>query len=262
MEYQTESSIISNLLCSLGSAESSGDFLNTTLVFYQAQMSWFWKVNEGLRQENEFLKEKVSILEKANIDFKEDGDEKNMVIFALVHKMSTMEDLISNMVDEKVDELSEMYQREIIELKTQVRRITQQKDQFKKICGGLSGVSRFFLKQNHTSIDETICSENISTKACEECKCQVSTKSSDKSYQKLLSEIEDLLVCPISFQRIRTPVMLPSGKTIDESTFDKLAGAKKCDPFTRNPLKNRKLVNRFAMNLIEIVERSKKSSAG
>ena len=90
-----------------------------------------------------------------------------------------------------VKDTSEEYKREIIGLKVQIMTITQQKEQFNKICKRQNGLSCFFLKKCYSSNNETTCKENISLKSNEDGKCSVIAKGNNKNYELLLSKIED-----------------------------------------------------------------------
>ena len=67
----------------------------------------------------------------------------------------------------------------------------------------------------------------------------------------MIEELNDLVICPISQETISSPVLLPSGVTVQEYVFDKLKGSK--DPFNRNIIVNDKIVNRFAKNVFEML---------
>ena len=263
MESRFSIPIFFGLFNSFGSTKFNFDLMIVALLLsYKIHLSWSGKEIAELRLKNEKLKKTVKHLENANSDVKNKYLEIEKMLLQQRNKILGKGEGISTTRNRLVKNINEEYEREIMGLKVQIMTITQQKDQFKKICKRQNGLSCFFLKQSYSSINETTCSENISIKSNEESKCSEITKESSKNYELLLSKIEDLLVCPISFKKIKTPVILPSGKTIDKSTFEKLVEANKCDPFTRDTLENNMLINRLAINLIEIVEMNKKSYYG
>ena len=68
----------------------------------------------------------------------------------------------------------------------------------------------------------------------------------------VLGKLQELLECPISMEKIRTPLILPSGNTVDEESFNKLVN--KNDPFNKNFKVKEKTINRFAKQVIEIID--------
>lgn len=180
----------------------------------------------------------------------------------LLERDLMIQTVIKDMMQERVQLRNLEYELQIHDLNRQIESLSEQKDQFKKICGGIKGVSSFYLKQSRTSINETVCSDDLSNRNEEESKSSEFIKCNDKSHKSLLSDLEELLVCPISLERLRNPVMLPSGETIDESTLDRFSENDNCDPYTRQSLLDCKVVNKLAAMLVEIVEKNKKSYAG
>ena len=74
------------------------------------------------------------------------------------------------------------------------------------------------------------------------------------NYFELIFQLKNLFDCPLSFDRLKNPIILPSGLTIDESYFDRLIDSK--DPYNKQLIVKQKIHNRFAIQVKEIVEAS------
>ena len=74
------------------------------------------------------------------------------------------------------------------------------------------------------------------------------------NYFELIFQLKNLFECPLSFDRLKNPIILPSGFTIDESYFDRLIDCK--DPYNKEFIVKYKICNRFARQVKEIVEAS------
>ncbi|CAI2363954.1 unnamed protein product [Moneuplotes crassus] len=70
----------------------------------------------------------------------------------------------------------------------------------------------------------------------------------------LLEKIESIYECPLSFEKIKEPAILPSGNTISSVFYKELAKKKFKDPFDKSRKLPRLIVNRFAVNLREILD--------
>ena len=79
----------------------------------------------------------------------------------------------------------------------------------------------------------------------------ISRSKVGKILDEVIKKINRLLECPISFTFLESPVIIPSGNTIDESAFNRLI--KKADPFNRKLKISDKIVNRFAVDVKEIL---------
>ena len=75
-------------------------------------------------------------------------------------------------------------------------------------------------------------------------------------YHDLISQLKILYECPLSLDRLKNPIILPSGFTINEDYFDKLIDSK--DPYNKEFIVKHKVHNRFANEVKEIVEASEK----
>ena len=81
-------------------------------------------------------------------------------------------------------------------------------------------------------------------------------------FTELISNLKELLECPISNQRIKIPTITPSGITIDESEMDKIiqkniAGQMK-DPFNSDKECKTKIYNLFAKRVLTLYKEFKK----
>ena len=74
------------------------------------------------------------------------------------------------------------------------------------------------------------------------------------NYEDLMTQLKDLLECPLSLDCIKTPIILLSGFTIEEEYFDRLIDSK--DPYNNEFIVKHKIHNRFARQFKEIVEAS------
>ena len=61
------------------------------------------------------------------------------------------------------------------------------------------------------------------TKLCKE--------KANKITLKVYNDLNELLECPISFVKIESPIILPSGNTVDKAIFRNLKGRR--DPFNQ-----------------------------
>ena len=73
-------------------------------------------------------------------------------------------------------------------------------------------------------------------------------------YWSLLAKLKDMYECPISLDYLNTPIILPSGFTINEEWFDRLRDGK--DPYNINLSVQHKIINRFAVEVREIINHS------
>ena len=74
------------------------------------------------------------------------------------------------------------------------------------------------------------------------------------NYCDLICQLKELFECPLSLERLVNPVILPSGKTINESCFNQLVDSR--DPFNKEFVVKHKIHNRFAREVKEIIEAS------
>ena len=89
---------------------------------------------------------------------------------------------------------------------------------------------------------------------------KVVTQRWENRLKQIIEKINDLLVCPQSSVKIGTPIILPSGFTVDQLVADKLIEKKRKDPFDSNLKIKSKTVNRFAIRVKEIISEFEKST--
>ena len=89
---------------------------------------------------------------------------------------------------------------------------------------------------------------------------KVVTQRWENRLKQMIEKINDLLVCPQSSVKIGTPIILPSGFTVDQLVADKLIEKKRKDPFDSNLKVKSKTVNRFAVRVKEIISEFEKST--
>jgi len=77
-----------------------------------------------------------------------------------------------------------------------------------------------------------------------------------KMYEDLKKEIRELLVCSIILDKIKIPAITPSGNLIEEKFLAKLVAEKRCDPFNSELIWSQVIINRFAKDVIEILDSS------
>ncbi|CAI2365614.1 unnamed protein product [Moneuplotes crassus] len=80
------------------------------------------------------------------------------------------------------------------------------------------------------------------------------TSLSLQSLQTQIAKIKSYLECPIYFDEIQSPVICPSGHTIDQKTYKELFKNKMSDPFSGEKLNKKVIVNRFMVAVKEILQ--------
>ena len=75
-------------------------------------------------------------------------------------------------------------------------------------------------------------------------------------YDTLVSDIMALFEWPLSMTDLTKPCILPSGNTIQEDYFDELIKRKSLDPFNKNLRVQQKIVNRFATEVRDAINKS------
>ena len=75
-------------------------------------------------------------------------------------------------------------------------------------------------------------------------------------YDSLLFDIKNLFDCPLSMVDLTKPCILPSGNTIQEDYLDELIKRKSLDPFNKNLRVQQKIVNRFATEVRDAINKS------
>ncbi len=88
---------------------------------------------------------------------------------------------------------------------------------------------------------------------CEYCNFSVFTKKYFTKYYELVGEIEKLLICPISLEMVKEPVITPSGNLIDGSIAAKLINERKNDPFNGDLPMITLVFNRFAAEIKKLI---------
>ncbi|CAI2360265.1 unnamed protein product [Moneuplotes crassus] len=72
-------------------------------------------------------------------------------------------------------------------------------------------------------------------------------------YYDLAEKLEQLLVCPISYEIVRHPAITPSGNLIDSKVLERLIKEKKPDPFNRNLSLDFLITDRFAIEVMKLI---------
>lgn len=75
-----------------------------------------------------------------------------------------------------------------------------------------------------------------------------------KHYSSLVFRLKELYECPISCSNLTSPIILPSGITIQDSFFDELVKHNTVDPYNKNLRIRQRIVNRFAERVKEVIE--------
>jgi hypothetical protein len=65
----------------------------------------------------------------------------------------------------------------------------------------------------------------------------------------VIQKLESELYCPLSLDKLRTPVILPSGHTIEKQFLLRLIDDEKPDPYDKTKAVKDIIVNRFAVNI-------------
>ncbi|CAI2369860.1 unnamed protein product [Moneuplotes crassus] len=83
-------------------------------------------------------------------------------------------------------------------------------------------------------------------------------KGPNRDYKKLFcffyERIESLLDCPLSYEKLTEPVILPSGITINQNFCEKLITTNCYDPYNSTLKINSIIINRFTKSVKEIYE--------
>ena len=75
-------------------------------------------------------------------------------------------------------------------------------------------------------------------------------------YDKLVEGLKDLIECPLSLVDITSPIILPSGNTVQENKFNELVARNCLDPFDETLAVRHKIVNRFMIKVKEEIKKS------
>lgn len=75
----------------------------------------------------------------------------------------------------------------------------------------------------------------------------------EENISTLVHKVDKELECPILLAPMQTPTITPSGNTVDESIMDDLISSKKADPFDSKSLCDKKIINRLAINIRNII---------
>ncbi|CAI2384152.1 unnamed protein product [Moneuplotes crassus] len=73
-------------------------------------------------------------------------------------------------------------------------------------------------------------------------------------YYGLLDKLEELLICPISFELVKKPAITPSGNLVDTSVIERLIHERKRDPFDRSLPLSRLTPNRSATEVLNLIQ--------
>ena len=77
-------------------------------------------------------------------------------------------------------------------------------------------------------------------------------------YDSFYSDIKALFDWPLTMAEMTKPCILPSGITIQEDCWDELIKRKCKDPYNKDLKIKQKIVNRFAIEVREIIDKSEK----
>ncbi|CAI2363377.1 unnamed protein product [Moneuplotes crassus] len=79
-----------------------------------------------------------------------------------------------------------------------------------------------------------------------------------KNYKELLcdfiAKVDSAFECPLSCDKLRDPVILPSGHTINSDFYEKLIKSKARDPYNKSYRLTHAIVNRLAIQIQEIMD--------
>ena len=85
-----------------------------------------------------------------------------------------------------------------------------------------------------------------------------SAKFGNRFYSDLVNNLKKLFECPLSLVELTSPIILPSGVTIQEDCLSLLLKRGNTDPYDKDLKVNDKIVNKFALNVREVIEDSQK----
>ena len=80
-------------------------------------------------------------------------------------------------------------------------------------------------------------------------------------YDTLAFSLKELFECPLSMAELTSPMILLSGNTIQEDYCDELIKRNSLDPFNKNLRVQHKIVNRFVLDVKEVLDKSQQKVA-
>ena len=176
--------------------------------------------------------------------------------------------------DSKYAVLAVEYKEKLNEKTLECSRLLSEKSKMKEIFEKF----KIYKTQNELTItklkSERDKFEEIARKNCDAYKklhkrtLEIKNKSDwagPSEYEKLLAstlkQFESLMQCPISFDDLENPMVLPSGNTVNKGVLQTLIEGRKPDPFDRNKVCRKLIVNRFATETAEILDKIQKEKS-
>ncbi|CAI2361623.1 unnamed protein product [Moneuplotes crassus] len=150
---------------------------------------------------------------------------------------------------------------ERLELLEDVEEVVHQKQQLEQTLKEAHNQLKLCQKENEAELNENQrLRAEIEKRVKEKFKEYGSSQlqGSEQDFKTLFTmmnrRIENILECPLTRDRIKTPMILPSGNTIDKSFMDYLVPARKPDPFDKTKICDRRIHNLFVSNVIDIMD--------
>ena len=155
------------------------------------------------------------------------------------------------------------YRYKIYDLDDQIGFLSDQKAKFKKLWSDLQKQKitepslNTFDYEITTSYEGGLKTLNATAK---DLNSAISSGGNIMNNELLVDKLKEMLICPLSGEWFTNPVVLPSGVTVEESTYDNLAKENRRDPFNPSLYLSDKIKNRLIINLIEVVKKQEHST--
>ena len=170
---------------------------------------------------------------------------------------------LNELLDERDDQCDD-YRAKVDDLEDKMDALSLQKDKFKKLWSDLQK-QKGPLPNSYTLDSELTADYEGGLRSlnavAEDLNSEIDREVDMKHHNLFLEKVKEILVCPLSGEQLKIPVLLPSGVTIDQSFYDKLVDGNWRDPFNPSLCISERRVNRLALNLIEVVEKLQNSTS-
>ena len=170
---------------------------------------------------------------------------------------------LNELLDERNDQCDD-YRAKVDDLEDKIDALSFQKDKFKKLWSDLQ--KQKDLLPNSYTLDSELTADyegglRSLNAVAEDLNSEIDREVDMKHHNLLLEKVKEILVCPLSGEQLKIPVLLPSGVTIDQSFYDKLVDGNWRDPFNPSLCISDRRVNRLALDLIEVVKKLQNSTS-
>ena len=225
--------------------------LRRELDLYSFQIGVLSQSNKKLKKKNKRLKNSLKSNENNLMELKQ------LMNFDRINISMLIELLIENK-----EEFNE-YKEKLHDCDEQIKSLSIQKDKFKQLWSDLKIQKASNLNLN---VIENELEDNSKWKlrslndVSRDLNSMNNCEVKDVYKSLLLDKIKKIIVCPLSGEQLRNPVVLPSGVTVEQKFYDNLVDENTRDPFNPSLNISESRVNRLALDLIFVVEKIENSS--